>query len=174
MALGALKNDQAKPSLARSIPIASLDDAQTGSHKAFMSDKSTTVLWTLNGSFVRSFLLNESSGRSSGSDNSGAADLAEGTPTTTVVEHIVFARFYAGDSSSDDLRDVALCIFRTDSLNIHYYTGEAFTMALPFGVRSVHPLHTGLLVQRRCTASAESNLFAPSLPTIFSLLGPRS
>ncbi|KAJ1886615.1 hypothetical protein LPJ66_009541, partial [Kickxella alabastrina] len=135
-----------------------------------MSDKSTTVLWTLNGSFVRSFLLNGSSG----SDNSGAADLAKGTPTAAVVEHIVFARFYTGDSSSDDLRDVALCIFRTDALNIHYYTGEAFTMALPFGVRSVHPLHTGLLVQRRCTASAESNLFAPSLPTIFSLLGPRS
>ncbi|KAI8321434.1 hypothetical protein GQ54DRAFT_304777 [Martensiomyces pterosporus] len=47
-------------------------------------------------------------------------------------------------------------------------------MSLPFGVRSVFPLHIGLLVQRKTTDPSDKNLFAARLPTIFSLLSPRS
>ncbi|KAJ2356307.1 Anaphase-promoting complex subunit 1 [Coemansia sp. RSA 2618] len=54
-------------------------------------------------------------------------------------------------------------------LDIHYHTGEAFPVGLPFSVRRVCALQQGLLVQRTAEAA-----FAGSLPTLFSLLGPLS
>ncbi|KAJ2221394.1 Anaphase-promoting complex subunit 1, partial [Coemansia sp. RSA 520] len=80
----------------------------------------------------------------------------------SAVEHVTFAQF-----GSEAV--VSLCIFGVDSLAIYYCTGESFVVALPFGVRRVCALQRGLLVQRTAETS-----FAGSLPTLFSLLGPRS
>ncbi|KAJ1853602.1 Anaphase-promoting complex subunit 1 [Coemansia sp. RSA 1822] len=80
----------------------------------------------------------------------------------SAVEHVTFAQF-----GSEAV--VSLCIFGVDTLAIYYCTGESFIVALPFGVRRVCALQRGLLVQRAAETS-----FAGSLPTLFSLLGPRS
>ncbi|KAJ2825618.1 Anaphase-promoting complex subunit 1, partial [Coemansia erecta] len=100
----------------------------------------TTVSWTLDRRFVRCFCVD------------------------TGIEHVSFARF--GGSAAPV---VSLCIFGVDMLDIHYHTGEAFPVGLPFSVRRVCALQQGLLVQRTAEAA-----FAGSLPTLFSLLGPLS
>ncbi|KAJ2782495.1 Anaphase-promoting complex subunit 1 [Coemansia javaensis] len=132
---------------------ATLDDLEGGWHGAYTAGAS--VVWTLNGRFVRRLQFD------------AAAD----------VEHVVFARFGGEDGAA---AQVALCVFQVDSVGIHYRAGEGFRVALPFSVCSVHALHSGLLVQRRTTAAAagadgsDGALFGAQLPTLFSLLGPRS
>ncbi|KAJ2700016.1 hypothetical protein H4R19_005496, partial [Coemansia spiralis] len=134
-------------------PVPALDDPATGSHRAYAAGGA--VSWTRNGRFVRSFRLDS---------------VAHAPGTKPGVEHVVFARF--SDAGGD--AEVALCLFRVDTLTIHCYSGAAFTIALPFGVRSAHPLQIGLLVQCRAADAADAGEFAASLPTLFSLLGPRS
>ncbi|KAJ2614295.1 Anaphase-promoting complex subunit 1 [Coemansia sp. RSA 1365] len=135
--------------------VAVLDDAVTGNHKAYVVK--TTISWTVNGRFVRSFRLDS---------------IIKQQEAVATADHIVFARFREADVSRASAVAVALCIFRVDMLTIHYYSGEAFSVSLPFGVRSVYALHTGLLVQR--ADASDAGAFATSLPTLFSLLGPRS
>ncbi|PIA18429.1 hypothetical protein COEREDRAFT_13970 [Coemansia reversa NRRL 1564] len=132
-----------------------LDDPVTGNHKAYVVE--TTISWTVDGRFVRSFRLDS---------------IIRQQEAVAVADHIVFARFREADVSRASAVAVALCIFCVDMLTIHYYSGEAFSVSLPFGVRSVYALHTGLLVQR--TDASDAGAFATSLPTLFSLLGPRS
>ncbi|KAJ2369050.1 Anaphase-promoting complex subunit 1 [Coemansia sp. RSA 2610] len=123
---------------------AALDDAATGSHRAHT--QGTAVSWTVDGRFVRSFR-------------------AGGAVSAAIVEHVAFTRFTGSEGPV-----VSLCVFGADTLVIHYYTGESFSVALPFGVERACALQQGLLVQRRAAEPA----FAGSLPTLFSLLGPRS
>ncbi|KAJ2082738.1 Anaphase-promoting complex subunit 1 [Coemansia sp. RSA 988] len=135
--------------------VAVLNDVATGNHKAHVTE--TTISWTVDGRFVRSFRLDS---------------IIRQQETVAAADHIVFARFREADAPRASAVSVALCVFRVDMLTIHYYSGEAFSVSLPFGVRSVYALHTGLLVQR--TDASDSGAFATSLPTLFSLLGPRS
>ncbi|KAJ2805316.1 Anaphase-promoting complex subunit 1 [Coemansia guatemalensis] len=135
--------------------VAVLDDAVTGNHKAHVAE--TTISWTVDERFVRSFRLDS---------------VIRQQETVSAADHIVFARFREADAPRASAVAVALCVFRVDMLTIHYYSGEAFSVSLPFGVRSVYALYTGLLVQR--TDASDAGAFAISLPTLFSLLGPRS
>ncbi|KAJ2330372.1 hypothetical protein GGI00_003737, partial [Coemansia sp. RSA 2681] len=140
---------------------ASLDDNNTGSHRAYISSDDGTVSWVLNGRFVRSFRA-DSAGRLR-------------PQAATSVDHIVFTRFKEEEASDAATYAIALCIFRFDELVIHYYSGEEFGVMLPFVVRAVHSLHTGILVQSKAAPGCtDSGLFAAELPTFFSLLGPRS
>ncbi|KAJ2719890.1 Anaphase-promoting complex subunit 1, partial [Coemansia sp. Benny D115] len=155
--------------------VAALTDAATGSHRALLvEDGDSTLQWRLNGCFVRSFRFTAGTSTSAGT-NVGFGDRF----STAAIEHAVFTRFKADAASSSGSGDgeayvVALCVFRTDMLNIYYHSGESFSVSLPFGVRSVHAIQTGLLVQRRSTDAAEASMFTASLPTLFSLSNPRS
>ncbi|KAJ2744240.1 Anaphase-promoting complex subunit 1 [Coemansia sp. BCRC 34301] len=141
--------------------VASLDDSTTGSHRAYLGSDDSTVSWTLGGRFVRSFRA----------DNAGKSPLE----ASTSVDHIIFTRFKEEGSSDPAAYAVALCIFRSDQLVIHYYSGEEFCVMLPFGVRAAHSLHGGILVQSRATQDCtDSGLFAADMPTLFSLSSPRS
>ncbi|KAJ2452675.1 Anaphase-promoting complex subunit 1 [Coemansia sp. RSA 2336] len=124
--------------------VAVLDDAATGCHRAQLHN--TTVSWSVNGRFVRSFRMSE---------------------TKSAIEHVSFARFAA----KPNVPVVSLCIFGIDTLNVYYYSGESFVVALPFAVARVCSLQQGLLVQRQVT---ESSVFGSSLPSLFSLQSPRS
>ncbi|KAJ1664368.1 Anaphase-promoting complex subunit 1 [Coemansia sp. RSA 1646] len=140
-----------------SAAIASLDDAATaGYHRAFLSKG--VVSWSVDGRFLRSFRL-----------NSTAKPLVD----TQDAVHLVFAKF--NDSGgADSTLSVSLCIFGSDTLTIHCYSGESYTVALPFGVQNVAALREGIVVQRRAADPADSSPFSSNIPTFFSLLGPRS
>ncbi|KAJ2848774.1 hypothetical protein GGI22_005663, partial [Coemansia erecta] len=140
-----------------STAIASLDDASaTGYHRAFLSKGA--VSWSVSGRFLRSFRLS-----STAKPSLDKQDVAK----------VVFARFDENDGASST-PSVALCIFSSDTLAIHCYSGESFAVALPFGVQSVATLREGIVVQRRAADPADSSPFSPSIPSFFSLLGPRS
>ncbi|KAJ1817048.1 Anaphase-promoting complex subunit 1, partial [Coemansia sp. RSA 2675] len=136
--------------------VASFDDSGTGRHKAYYLRSDGTVSWVLNERLVRSFR---------------ADGVGKPFPEAAIaVDRVVFTRFM--EEGSGDT--VALCIFRSDQLVIHFYSGDEFGVLLPFGVRAAHSLHTGLLVQSNAaTVSADSGLFSGDLPTFFSLLSPR-
>ncbi|KAJ1750221.1 Anaphase-promoting complex subunit 1 [Coemansia sp. RSA 1821] len=124
--------------------VAVLDDTATGCHRAQLHN--TTISWSVNGRFVRSFRMSE---------------------TKPTIEDVLFARF----ATEPNVPVVSLCIFGIDTLNIYYYSGESFLVALPFAVARVCSLQQGLLVQRQAT---ESLVFGSSLPSLFSLQSPRS
>ncbi|KAJ2489864.1 Anaphase-promoting complex subunit 1 [Coemansia sp. RSA 2050] len=141
--------------------VASFDDSSIGCHRAYYLRSDGTVSWVLNGRFVRSFR---------------ADGVGKPLPEAAIaVDRVVFTRFKEeGSSDAGGSYAVALCIFRSDQLVIHFYSGDEFEILLPFGVRAAHPLHAGLLVQSKAaTASAENGLFSGDLPTFFSLLSPR-
>ncbi|KAJ2875111.1 Anaphase-promoting complex subunit 1 [Coemansia aciculifera] len=141
--------------------VASFDDNATGSHRAYYLSNDGTVSWVLDGRFVRSFRA----------DSAGKPPLE----AAISVDHVVFTRFKEEGSSDTGTCAVALCIFRSDQLVIHFYSGDEFGVMLPFGVRTVRSLYTGLLVQSKAASrSTDNGLFAAELPTFFSLLGPRS
>ncbi|KAJ2020186.1 Anaphase-promoting complex subunit 1 [Coemansia sp. RSA 2337] len=141
--------------------VASLDDNATGSHRAYYLSNDGTVSWVLNGRFVRSFRA----------DSAGKLPLE----AAIGVDHVIFTRFKEEGLGDAGTCAVALCIFRSDQLVIHFYSGDEFGVMLPFGVRAVHSLYTGLLIQSKAARrSADNSLFATELPTFFSLLGPRS
>ncbi|KAJ1852661.1 hypothetical protein LPJ57_007628, partial [Coemansia sp. RSA 486] len=146
--------------MAKSTLVASLDDVSAGSHKALLVDGDSSIQWTFNGKFVRSFLL-----------DSGTALDPERSSPSACVEHALFTKFRTGKNG--DASTVALCLFYSDTLDIHYHSGEAFAVSLPFTVHSAHALQTGLLIQRSSSESPEQSVFASSLPTIFSLQSPR-
>ncbi|KAJ2620936.1 Anaphase-promoting complex subunit 1 [Coemansia sp. RSA 1358] len=145
-----------------SVLTAFLDDIATGCHRAHSIG--AAISWSLNGRFVRSFRLS-----STAKPLSAAQDAV----------HVVFARFKDTANSNSSTNTgcaftVALCIFGTDTLGIHYYSGESFMLTLPFSVQSVYPLQAGLIVQRKIADPADMSPFASSTPIFFSLLGPRS
>ncbi|KAJ2854505.1 Anaphase-promoting complex subunit 1, partial [Coemansia erecta] len=145
--------------------VASLDDASAGSHKALLvEDNGSVIQWTFNSKFVRSFLLGASASIASGRERS--------LQSSTCVEHALFTRFRTG--KDNNACTVALCLFYSDTLDIHYHSGEAFAVSLPFAVHSAYALQIGLLIQRCSSDLSEPSVFASNLPTIFSLLSPRS
>ncbi|KAJ2681303.1 hypothetical protein IWW39_006373, partial [Coemansia spiralis] len=86
--------------------VASFDDSGTGRHKAYYLRSDGTVSWVLNERFVRSFR---------------ADGVGKPFPEAAItVDRVVFTRFM--EEGSGDT--VALCIFRSDQLVIHFYSGD--------------------------------------------------